>query len=63
MRAVVDPDLCIGCEKCVAACPEVFRMEDDKAVAFADPVPAGSEDACRQASDDCPVSAIGVQDT
>ncbi len=63
MRAVVDPDLCIGCEKCVTTCPEVFRMDDDKAVAYADPVPQGSEDACRQAADECPVSAIGVQDS
>jgi len=39
MKAKVDPDLCIGCELCVNLCPEVFRMEDGKAVAFTTVVP------------------------
>jgi ferredoxin len=32
MKAKVDPDLCIGCTLCVQTSPEVFRMEEDKAI-------------------------------
>ncbi len=63
MKAVVDPDLCIGCEKCVEVCPAVFRMEDGLAVAFVAPVPPESEAACREAADACPTSAIGVEES
>ena len=34
MKACVDPDICIGCSLCVQTCPEVFKMETDKAVAY-----------------------------
>jgi len=36
-------------------------MEGDKAAAFINPVPKDIEDACRQAADDCPVTAIFVE--
>ena len=42
-------------------CPEVFRMEGDLAVAFADPVPADAELAAKQAADDCPTEEIKIQ--
>jgi ferredoxin len=29
MKAVVDPDLCIGCGLCEDTCPEVFRLGED----------------------------------
>ena len=58
MKAKVEPDICIGCGLCVQTCPEVFRMEADKAVAHVETVPKGVEVACRQAADDCPVTAI-----
>lgn len=61
MKAVVDPDICIGCTLCVQTCPQVFRMEEDKAVAYTDPVPAGSEDLCNRAAEECPVTAIRVE--
>lgn len=61
MRARVDPDICIGCTLCVQTCPEVFKMEADKAVAFVATVPAAVESACRQAADDCPVTAIIIE--
>lgn len=60
MTAKVDPDLCTGCELCTETCPEVFKMEDDLAVAYVDPVPAGSEDSAQEAADDCPVEAITI---
>lgn len=61
MKARVEPDICIGCELCVQTCPEVFRMEADKAVAFVSIVPGDIEDTCKQAADECPVTAIIIE--
>ena len=61
MKAVVD-ESCIGCTLCVQTCPEVFKMEDDLAVAYADPVPEAAEDDCRQAAEECPVDAISIKE-
>jgi ferredoxin len=61
MKAHVDPELCIGCGICPEVCPEVFEMgDDDKAHVKADPVPAATEAACRDAADQCPQAAIQV---
>jgi len=60
MTAKVDPDVCIGCGLCAQTCPEVFRMEDDKAVAYATPAPA-AEESCKKAAEECPVNAISLQ--
>ncbi len=62
LKAKVDPDLCTGCELCVQTCPEVFEMEDDLAVTKVDEVPAGSEETCRQAAEECPVEAIIIEE-
>jgi ferredoxin len=61
MKAVVDKETCIGCTLCVQVCPEVFRMADDKAAAYVDPVPQAAESACREAAQQCPVEAIKIQ--
>ncbi len=61
MKAIVDKETCIGCTLCVQVCPEVFRMEGDKATAYVDPVPQGVEDKCRDAAQQCPVEAIKIQ--
>jgi ferredoxin len=62
MKATVDEDACIGCELCPETCPEVFKMEGDKAVTIVDEVPAGAEDTCREAAESCPVDAIAVEE-
>jgi ferredoxin len=61
MKAKVDPDICIGCGLCVSTCPDVFRMQDDKAVVFVDTVPPNAQDSCRKAQEECPVAAIEVK--
>ncbi|MDD5628050.1 MAG: ferredoxin [Elusimicrobia bacterium] len=61
MKAKVDPDLCIGCELCANICPEVFRMEEGKAVVHVPVVPQVAEASCRQAAEDCPADAITVE--
>jgi len=58
MKAKIDKDTCIGCGLCVSTCPEVFKMEDDKAVVIVSVVPKDAEKTCKQATDDCPVTAI-----
>ncbi len=55
MAAVVDKDVCVGCEACVSACPvETISMVDGKAEVGDACVDCG---ACVSA---CPVEAISL---
>ena len=58
MKVKVDPDLCIGCTLCTQVCPDIFKMEGDKAIASVSVAPKDKEALCKQAADDCPVTAI-----
>ena len=53
---------CISCGACVAACPEVFRFDEDGlAEAYAGVQPE-YEQAAIEARDSCPVSVIDVEE-
>lgn len=56
MKATVDQNSCIGCGLCANDCPEVFTMNADKAQGKE--VPAGKEDAAKNAAANCPVQCI-----
>ncbi len=61
MKAIVDENLCIGCELCADTCPEVFRMmEDGLSHVIADPIPEEQYDCVQEAVEICPVSAIST---
>ncbi len=62
MKAYVDPDLCIGCGVCAGTCPSVFEINDDgKAEAVHEPE-EGEKDSAIEARDNCPVSAISIEE-
>ena len=61
MKAIVDEDLCTGCELCTQTCPDVFEMEDDVAKVKGDEIPADAVDCAKQAAEECPVEAIKVE--
>ncbi|KDE56483.1 MULTISPECIES: 4Fe-4S binding protein [Methanoculleus] len=57
MAAIIDPELCTGCETCVDACPAgAIRMEDAKAK-----IDAGLCIDCGTCVDECPSGAIRLE--
>ena len=61
MKVRVDAELCVGCGLCVNTSPEVFEMNDDKAIVKSETVPANEGESCQQARDECPVEAIIIE--
>lgn len=51
---------CIACGACESICPDVFEVLDTSYVTEA--AIMGNEDACREASDVCPVSVIKIEE-
>jgi ferredoxin len=62
MQAIIDPELCIGCESCVDLAPEVFEMQDELAVVILDEIPADLEEKVRESVEICPVEAIRIEE-
>jgi len=61
MRVHVDPDLCIGCGICEGDAPDVFSLATSSvAEVIMDPVKPEFEADARMAAEDCPESAISV---
>jgi len=62
MRVYIDPDLCIGCGICEGDAPEVFSLASSTiAEVIMDPVVSEFEADARMAAEDCPESAINIE--
>jgi ferredoxin len=62
MKVTVDEETCIGCGLCAETCPEVFEMNDDKALVNVDEVPEDVMEICKEATENCPVEAIQMEE-
>lgn len=60
MKAAVNGDICTGCQLCTQICPEVFKMQSDKSSVYQDPILESNQTKCKDASGQCPVSAISI---
>jgi len=61
VRVRVDHNLCVGNAMCETFAPHVFRLNDDRQSEAVDP--AGDTEAkILEAAENCPVSAIYVED-
>jgi ferredoxin len=61
LRVWVDKDACVGNAMCEAIAPKVFKLNDDRQSEVADPA-ADSVEKILDAAENCPVSAIFVED-
>ncbi len=62
MKVKIDPELCTGDEICVQLCPEVFEMQEDKAIVIMNDVPKDLQDSVRESADSCPSEAIIIEE-
>ncbi|MFQ5952973.1 MAG: ferredoxin [Candidatus Omnitrophota bacterium] len=60
MKAVVDQDACIGCGVCAQVAPDVYEMQDDKAVTKIAEIPEEKIEDAKNGAEQCPVDAISV---
>lgn len=63
MKTYVDQDTCIACGLCVSTCSDVYQFnEEGKAAAQVDIVPGEMEADAREAAENCPTSAIEIEE-
>jgi len=60
MQVVIDKEECIGCGLCAQVAPEVYEMQDNKAVCLLAEIPEDKGEEAKSGADQCPVSAIVV---
>jgi ferredoxin len=61
LRIRVDHDVCVGNAMCEVIAPKVFRLNDNRQSEVVDPA-ADSVEKILEAAENCPVSAIFVED-
>ena len=61
LRVWVDHQTCVGNAMCESIAPKTFRLNDDRQSEVADPS-AHTEAEILEAAENCPVSAIFVED-
>jgi ferredoxin len=61
LRIRVDHDVCVGNAMCETFAPHVFRLNDDRQSEAVDPAGDPVEQVL-EAAENCPVSAITVED-
>ena len=61
LRVWVDHQLCVGNAMCESIAPRVFRLNDDRQSEAVDPA-GDTEENILEAAENCPVSAIFVED-
>lgn len=61
LRIWVDHDVCVGNAMCETIAPKVFRLDDNRQSEVVDPA-ADSVEKILEAAENCPVSAIFVED-
>lgn len=63
MKAKIDENLCIACGICESDLPEVFVVGDaGYAEVIMDPVEEQYHDALKQVVEDCPTTAISIEE-
>ena len=60
-KITVDRETCIGCGNCQDICPEVFTLEADGKSHVKKGAPLNKE-CVQEAAENCPVTAITVED-
>ena len=58
MKVTITDD-CTGCGVCETIAPDVFVVEDEKAIVNADEI-AGNEDEIKEAAEECPDESIKI---
>lgn len=61
LRISIDHDVCVGNAMCTTIAPDVFQLNAERQSEAVNPA-GGTEEQVMEAAENCPVSAITVED-